>query len=82
MECQRCHSHFEASKSQAVCLDCCIQLGTATLITDKENKPKKFKPTKEKSIPLSEVKAMLSDAFDAGRYSKFDFEDWISRQDL
>lgn len=82
MECQRCHSHFEASKSQAVCLDCCIQLGTATLITDKENKLEKFKKVKQKSIPLDQVKLMLSDAFEAGRYSKFEFEDWISRQDL
>ena len=82
VECQYCNSHFEASRSQALCESCCYKFGTATLLIDQENKPKKFKPTKEKSIPLSEVKAMLSEAFDAGRYSKFDFEDWIFRQNL
>lgn len=82
MECQRCHSHFEASKSQSLCADCCIKLGTVTLVFDNENKPDKFKKVKQKSISLDQVKVMLSDAFDAGRYSDFEFEDWISRQDL
>jgi len=82
MECQRCHSHFEGSKSQGICLRCCEDMGTATLYTDNENKPKKFKQIKQKSIPLSSVKELLSDAFDAGRYGTLTFEEFISRQDL
>lgn len=82
MECQRCHSHFEGSKSQGICLDCCIVLGKATLLTDKENKPQKVKEIKQKSIPLDQVEALLADAFDAGRYSGLEFGDWKSRQDL
>lgn len=82
MECQRCHSHFEGSKSQGICLRCCEDMGTATLYTDNENKPKKFKQIKEKSIPLSSIKELLSDAFDAGRYGTLTFEEFISRQDL
>lgn len=82
MECQFCHSHYQASKSQALCEACCYKFGKATLITDAETKPDKLKKVKQKSIPLDEVKKLLSDAFDAGRYSTLTFSDWISRQDL
>jgi Zn finger protein HypA/HybF involved in hydrogenase expression len=82
IECQRCHSHFEGSKSQGICSDCCVAMGTATLLTDDQNKSQKVKKIKQKSIPLSRVKELLSHAFDAGRYSTISSEAWISRQDL
>jgi len=82
IECQRCHSHFEGSKSQGICSECCVAMGTAALLIGDQNKPQKLKKIKQKSIPLSRVKELLIDAFDAGRYSTINSEEWISRQDL
>jgi hypothetical protein len=52
-----------------------------TILLDKVKK-KNLIFTTEKKLTVSQVRTIANTAFDAGRYSKQEFNDWFNKQDI
>lgn len=83
MECRECTSHFMAAKSQGLCEACSNKFRIAKIIVGKDKvKKKNLIFTTEKKLTVSQVRTIANVAFDAGRFSKQEFNDWYNKQDI
>jgi hypothetical protein len=72
-----------AAKSQGLCEACSDKFRIAKIIVGKDKvKKKNLIFTTEKKLTVSQVRTIANVAFDAGRFSKQEFNDWYNKQDI
>lgn len=83
LECTKCSSDFIGHRYQGICENCAEENKIAKILFNKDKLNKKIPIfTNEKKLTISQAIKLANSAFDIGRYSKTDFNDWLSKQEF